>query len=238
MRECQERHHRPAGRAGLQPGAERLPGTAVGVPGEQRVAVDEVQERPWLAAQVCEDVAVVDDVGVAALERTAARQGEDVAAAEEALETVIVDPDPEGVALVHSIGRMRGPGFTDAWIDKYIFPGAYAPALSEVLPAIERSKLWVTDIEILRLHYAHTLRHWRDRFMANRERAKGLYNERFCRMWEFYLATMEMSFRYLDHYNFQIQLAPNPHTLPLTRDYIIEAERAPAGLRLMERAAS
>ena len=87
---------------------------------------------------------------------------------------------PDGVALVHSIGRVAGPGSTNAWIRKYIFPGGYIPALSEVLPAIERAGLWVTDIEVLRLHYAHTLRQWRERFTANRDKAAALYDERFC----------------------------------------------------------
>ena len=145
-------------------------------------------------------------------------------------------PD-DGVALVHSIGRVQGPGSTNAWISKYIFPGGYIPALSQVLPSIERSGLWVTDIEILRLHYAHTLRQWRERFAANWDRAAALYDERFCRMWEYYLATSEVSFRYLDNMNFQIQLAPDRNTLPLARDYMIDEEPAPALPRLVERAA-
>ena len=97
--------------------------------------------------------------------------------------------------MLHSIGRMDGPGATNAWIRKYIFPGAYPPALSEVLPVVERLGLWVTDIEILRLHYAETLRAWRERFMANRARIAELYDERFCRMWEFYLVGSELAFR-------------------------------------------
>ena len=137
----------------------------------------------------------------------------------------------EGVALVHSIGRVAGPGTTNAWIRKYIFPGGYIPALSEVLPAIERSGLWVTDIEVLRLHYAHTLRQWRKRFMANRQRAAELYDERFVRMWEYYLATSEISFRYLDNMNFQIQLCPDRNTLPLARDYMVDAERTEGDTR-------
>ncbi len=137
---------------------------------------------------------------------------------------------PDGVGLVHSIGRMRGPGTTNPWIRKHIFPGGYIPALSEVLPAIERSTLWVTDIEVLRLHYAETLRLWRERFMANRARAAVLYDERFCRMWEYYLATSEISFRHLDNYNFQIQLAKRHDAVPLTRDYIQTTERSLAGI--------
>jgi cyclopropane-fatty-acyl-phospholipid synthase len=144
---------------------------------------------------------------------------------------------PDGVALLHSIGRVEGPGSTNPWIRKYIFPGGYIPALSEVLPAIERSRLWVTDIEILRLHYAHTLRQWRERFVANWDRAAALYDERFCRMWEYYLATSEISFRHLDNMNFQIQLAPDRYTLPLTRDYMVDDERARTMPHLVERAA-
>ena len=132
---------------------------------------------------------------------------------------------PDGVALLHSIGRMAGPSYTNAWIRKYIFPGGYIPALSEVLPAVERSGLWATDIEILRLHYAHTLRQWRQRFLANRDRAAALYDERFCRMWEYYLAASEVFFRVQDGMNFQIQLAPDRHTLPLARDYMTEEDR-------------
>ncbi|HEX6010699.1 MAG TPA: cyclopropane-fatty-acyl-phospholipid synthase family protein [Geminicoccaceae bacterium] len=138
---------------------------------------------------------------------------------------------PDGVALVHSIGRMGGPSYTNAWIRKHIFPGGYIPALSEVLPPIERSGLWVTDVEVLRLHYAHTLRLWRERFLANRERAAALYDERFCRMWEFYLAASEAFFRVQDGMNFQIQLAPDRHAVPLTRDYMVDHERRHADPR-------
>ena len=142
-----------------------------------------------------------------------------------------------GVALVHSIGRVLGPGSTNAWVKKYIFPGGYIPALSEVLPSIERSGLWVTDIEVLRVHYAHTLKQWRERFLANRGRAAALYDERFCRMWEYYLATSEISFRHLDNMNFQIQVAVDRNTLPLARTYMLDEERLPALPRLVERAA-
>jgi cyclopropane-fatty-acyl-phospholipid synthase len=131
----------------------------------------------------------------------------------------------DGVALVHAIGRSDGPGFTNPWIRKYIFPGGYTPALSEVLPAIERENLIVTDIEILRLHYAETLRHWRTRFLAHWEEAKTLYDERFCRMWEFYLAGSEAAFRYSGLMVFQIQLAKRIDAVPLTRDYILDWER-------------
>jgi cyclopropane-fatty-acyl-phospholipid synthase len=127
---------------------------------------------------------------------------------------------PDGVALLHSIGRMGGPWATSPWIRKYIFPGGCIPALSEVLPPIERQGLWATDIEILRLHYADTLRHWRRRFMEHRERIAGLYDERFCRMWEFYLVSSELFFRCQDGMVFQVQLARRPDAVPLTRDYI------------------
>ena len=135
---------------------------------------------------------------------------------------------PDGVALVHSIGRYAGPSATSPWITKYIFPGGYCPALSEVLPAVERSGLWLTDVEILRLHYAETLRHWRRRFAANRDAIAGLYDERFCRMFEFYLAASELAFRNADHMNFQLQLSPSRKAVPLVRDYMAEAEREAA----------
>lgn len=128
--------------------------------------------------------------------------------------------EDDGVALIHSIGRKDGPSRTQPWIRKYIFPGGYIPALSEVLPAIERSGLWVTDVEILRLHYADTLKAWRERFLARRAEAAALYDERFCRLWEFYLASSEVAFRRLGHMVFQIQLAKRPTAAPLTRDYL------------------
>ena len=131
----------------------------------------------------------------------------------------------DGVALIHSIGRPE-PGVTNAWIDKYIFPGGYSPALSEVLPAIERAGLIVTDVEILRLHYAETIRHWRDRFAARRAEIAELYDERFCRMFEFYLGVAEQSFRHRRQFIFQIQLAKRVDALPITRDYIGDTERA------------
>ena len=127
---------------------------------------------------------------------------------------------PDGVALIHAIGRADRPGNTNAWTRRYIFPGGYSPALSEVLAAVERSGLWTTDIEILRLHYAETLRHWYERFQAQRERVRALYDERFCRMWEFYLAGAEMAFRHGRLMVFQIQLAHRQGAVPLTRDYL------------------
>jgi cyclopropane-fatty-acyl-phospholipid synthase len=131
---------------------------------------------------------------------------------------------PDGVALLHSIGRMDGPGTTNPWMRKYIFPGGYAPALSEVVPEAERARLWITDIEILRLHYAETLRAWRRRFEHNRERICELYDERFCRMWEMYLVGAEIAFRRDGHLVFQMQLAKAVDTVPLTRDYMVEWE--------------
>jgi cyclopropane-fatty-acyl-phospholipid synthase len=131
----------------------------------------------------------------------------------------------DGVAVLHSIGRMDGPGATNDWIRKYIFPGGYAPAISEVLPVVERLKLWVTDIEVLRLHYALTLRCWYERFQANRAEIAKLYDERFCRMWEFYLVASEMAFRSMGHMVFQMQIAKRQDAVPLTRDYVTDWER-------------
>ncbi len=136
---------------------------------------------------------------------------------------------PDGIALLHAIGRNDVPGSTNPWIAKYIFPGGYCPALSEVIPRIERSRLVVTDIEILRLHYAETLRHWRRRFAANRDAIASIYDERFCRMFEFYLAGAELSFRRENMMVFQIQLAHRQDAVPLTRDYIAAAELAGVG---------
>jgi len=133
---------------------------------------------------------------------------------------------PDGVALIHAIGRSDGPGGTNPWLQKYIFPGGYSPALSEVLPPIECSGLMATDIEILRLHYAETLRHWRRRFAANRDAIAALYDERFCRMFEFYLSVSELTFRYRGHMVWQVQLAHRHGVVPVTRDYIAAAEGA------------
>jgi cyclopropane-fatty-acyl-phospholipid synthase len=135
----------------------------------------------------------------------------------------------DGIALLHSIGRMDGPGTTNEWIRKYIFPGGYAPAISEVLPVVERLKLWVTDIEVLRLHYALTLRCWYERFQANRAEIAKLYDERFCRMWEFYLVASEMAFRSMGHMVFQMQIAKRQDAVPLTRDYVTDWEREHLG---------
>ena len=134
----------------------------------------------------------------------------------------------DGVCLLHSIGRMEMPGTTNPWLRKYIFPGGYTPALSETLEAIERAGLWVTDIEILRLHYAETLRHWHDRFQAQRDKARALYDERFCRMWEFYLVGCEIAFRRMNQMVFQMQLTRDQLAVPLTRGYITDWERSAA----------
>ena len=132
---------------------------------------------------------------------------------------------PDGVALLHAIGRSGPPDATNTWITKYIFPGGYCPSLSEVLPSIERSGLGTTDIEILRLHYAETLRHWRRRFAANRDTIASIYDERFCRMFEFYLCASELAFRRTGQMVFQIQLTHDQAAVPLTRDYIAAAEQ-------------
>jgi len=137
----------------------------------------------------------------------------------------------DGIFLLHTIGRSEPPSVTNPWIAKYIFPGGYIPALSEVLPAIERARLKVTDIEILQLHYANTLKAWRERFLAHREEVERLYDAPFVRMWEFYLASSEMAFRESDMVVFQIQMAKRKGIVPQTRDYIAEEE---ARLRAVE----
>jgi cyclopropane-fatty-acyl-phospholipid synthase len=140
--------------------------------------------------------------------------------------------DNNGVLLLHSIARPEGPNVTNPWIEKYIFPGGYIPALSEVLPAIEQSGLLVADIEILRLHYAETLQRWRERFLAHREAVERLYDQRFVRMWEFYLAAAEMAFREQAMMVVQMQLTKRQGVVPMTRDYIM---RETARLRGLER---
>lgn len=132
----------------------------------------------------------------------------------------------DGVAVIHAIMRAEGPAVTQPWIARYIFPGGYIPALSEVLPAVERAGLVICDVEILRLHYALTLRRWRERFEARRGEIATLYDERFCRMWEFYLAASEVAFRRHGHAVFQLQLAKRVDAVPITRDYITDADRA------------
>jgi cyclopropane-fatty-acyl-phospholipid synthase len=136
----------------------------------------------------------------------------------------------DGVALVHTIGRAEPPGAgSNPWIRRYIFPGGYLPALSEVAAAIERQGLFITDVEVLRLHYALTLRHWRQRFLAQWPRAQAQFGDRFCRMWEFFLAASEISFRYLRCVVFQIQLARRQDAVPLVRDYLWHAAPFAAG---------
>ena len=137
----------------------------------------------------------------------------------------------DGVALIHAIGRADGPGSTNPWIAKYIFPGGYSPALSEVLSVVEKSGLWATDIEVLRLHYAKTLEHWRQRFARHRATLAKLYDERFCRMFEFYLIGSELAFRRMGHMNWQLQLTKHVTALPLARDYMVRTEdaRSPVG---------
>jgi cyclopropane-fatty-acyl-phospholipid synthase len=131
----------------------------------------------------------------------------------------------DGVMVLHSIGRSEGPSATNPWIRKYIFPGGYIPSLSEVLPHIEKAGLLVTDIEILRLHYAETLKNWRERFLAHREEAERIYDRRFVRMWEFYLAAAEMSFREQNMMVLQIQLTKRQGVTPMTREYIAREEQ-------------
>ena len=131
----------------------------------------------------------------------------------------------DGVCVLHSIGRFKEPGPINPFIRKYIFPGADLPTLSEVLARVEESGLLVTDVEVLRLHYAETLRHWFDRFEANRDQVAQLYDERFCRMWELYLKGCELGFRHQGLMVFQLQLTKRLETLPLTRDYMYDWER-------------
>jgi len=131
----------------------------------------------------------------------------------------------DGIAFFHCIGRLDGPGTTNPWLRKYIFPGGYAPALSEVTKVIEKSNLLMTDIEILRMHYAYTLQHWQQRFRNHWDTVAKIYDERFCRMWEFYLVSAEMDFRYLSTMIFHIQLSKDVGTVPFTRDYMVDWER-------------
>ncbi len=131
---------------------------------------------------------------------------------------------PDGVALVHTIARADGPGATDPWTAKYIFPGGYTPALSQVLPSIERNFLWVTDIEVLRLHYARTLHAWFDRCAARQADIEALYDARFFRMWQFYLSAAEVAFTNDGHMVAQIQLTKRRDALPITRDYMAATE--------------
>lgn len=130
---------------------------------------------------------------------------------------------PDGMALVHTIGWTGPPDATNPWIAKYIFPGGYIPTLSETSAAIERSRLWSADIECWRLHYAYTLRHWAERFERNREEVRALYDDRFVRMWRFYLAACEQTFRHGRQAVFQFQLSRRIDAVPVTRDYLYRA---------------
>src|SRR5918995_6023229 len=130
-----------------------------------------------------------------------------------------------GLMLLHSIGHMSPPGTASPWLRKYIFPGAYSPALSEVFPVVEQASLWVTDLEFLRVHYAKTLKHWHERFEANRPRIAAMYDERFCRMWEFYLISAEMMFRTGSQLVFHMQLARQRDAAPIVRDYVTDTQR-------------
>lgn len=130
----------------------------------------------------------------------------------------------DGLMLLHSIGHMSPPGTASPWLRKYIFPGAYSPALSEVFPHVENNSLWVLDCEFLRVHYATTLKHWHERFDKNRRQVAKMYDERFCRMWEFYLISAEMMFRTGSQEVFHMQVSRNRDAAPLTRDYITERQ--------------
>ncbi len=133
-------------------------------------------------------------------------------------------PD-DGIALLHSIGHMSPPGMASPWLRKYIFPGAYSPALSEVFDSVERNNLWVMDLEFLRLHYATTLQHWGERFQNNRDKVVAMYDERFARMWEFYLVSAEMMFRGGSQLVFQMQMSRTRDAAPITRDYMTDKQR-------------
>ncbi|HWW24770.1 MAG TPA: cyclopropane-fatty-acyl-phospholipid synthase family protein, partial [Caulobacter sp.] len=141
----------------------------------------------------------------------------------------------DGVMLLHTIGCSDEPSVTNPWITRYIFPGGHLPSLSDILKAVERSGLIVADVEVLRLHYAETLRAWRTAFMARRAEAVAMFDERFCRMWEYYLAMSETAFRYEQVVVFQLQLVRRQESAPLTRDYVAVAE---ADLRARENAIS
>lgn len=148
-----------------------------------------------------------------------------VARYDEFFEKIFTALEDDGYALLHSIGHMSPPSVASPWLRKYIFPGAYSPALSETLAATERQHLWVSDIEVLRVHYADTLVEWNKRFQTNRERIAGIYDERFCRMWEFYLLSAETMFRTGAQMVFQMLLSRTREATGLTRDYMFETEQ-------------
>ena len=126
----------------------------------------------------------------------------------------------DGIGLIHTIGRATPPGGTNPWINKYIFPGGYIPAMSEVMGNVEQNDLYVTDVEVLRLHYAKTLKRWYENFRNNEREIKKIYDEKFCRMWKYYLIASEISFRYYQHVVFQFQISKKLESLPLSRNYI------------------
>ena len=126
----------------------------------------------------------------------------------------------DGVALIHTIGSVMTPRDPHPWISKYIFPGGYTPSLSELAKPIEKSNLIIADMEVLRMHYAHTLRNWKSRFLGKKEEVLKMFDERFFRMWEFYLAGCEMAFKWGDQVVFQFQLSKKLLSTPNTRDYI------------------
>ena len=132
----------------------------------------------------------------------------------------------DGYAFIHCIGRAKPPGTTGPFIRKYIFPGGYAPSLSEVFAATERAGLWCADMEVLRLHYYYTLGHWRERFATNRARAAALYDERFCRMWEFYLGAAQLGFLHGSNMVFQVLLSTARDAVPIVRDFMVDDARA------------
>lgn len=133
---------------------------------------------------------------------------------------------PNGRAMVHSIGRRGPPGSTNAFIQKYIFPGGYSPSISEAFAAVEKTPLWVADCEVWRLHYYYTIDHWRRRFLANRQQAVDLYDERFARMWEFYLSAVAIGFKHDHNMNFQMILSNQRDDVPIKRNFIYENEKA------------
>ncbi len=138
---------------------------------------------------------------------------------------------PDGIALIHTIGRSSPPGITSPWITKYIFPGGYVPALSEISAAIEHEDLFTNDVEVWRIHYADTLKHWLERFEANIDKARAIYDDRFCRMWRYYLLACEISFRRNRQAVFQLQLSRRINAVPLTRDYLYAAPDGSAPMR-------
>ena len=135
------------------------------------------------------------------------------------IQTILKD---DGIALLHTIGSVNPPRQPQPWITRYIFPGGYTPSLSQVTVPVEKSGLILTDLEILRMHYSHTLRHWKERFIKNKDKAIKMFDEKFFRMWEFYLTSCETAFRWGDQVVFQLQLTKELHTAPSTRDYIYQ----------------